>query len=91
MAESRYPEVTGADIEAVGEQLKRLHAQASPGERLVMEWLLTRAAQASADAPMHKFNVSPGLSAFKFSDALGLTASKYDAGSKFAFKYAPPK
>ena len=91
MGESRYPEVTGADIEAVGEQLKRLHAQASPGERLVMEWLLTRAAQASADAPMQKFNVSPGLSAFKFSDALGLTAFKYDVQSKFAFKYAPRK
>jgi hypothetical protein len=91
MAESRHPEVTGADIEAVGKELKRLHAQAPPGQRLVMEWLLTRAAQASVDAPTYKFNASPGLSAFKFPDALGLTAFKFDARSKFAFKNAPPK
>jgi hypothetical protein len=46
MADGQPLAVSGSDIESVAQKLKQFHDTLSPNEQIVLDWLMSRAAQA---------------------------------------------
>jgi hypothetical protein len=84
MTNTESREISGSDIESVAQKLLQLHQTLSPNEQQVLDWLMSRAAQADEAQGYALFDFENDAD---FSKVLGLS-SPVSRGGQYFVKYA---